>query len=114
MDINGIIIHGKDKEMNDIKNYFTVIQALGNSPDGRDLILSTLSSYLSMPNLETPTLGGHTFWYTIADHKGWKVQQNKITKHVRILDEHLQRVAWGSRHEMDIAMEHAADVINQL
>ena len=54
----------------------------------------------NMPNLPLPTMGGHTFWNNLAVEKGWKVQQNMLTHHVRILDDNDVRRAWGSEEEM--------------
>lgn len=55
---------------------------------------------ISMPNIPTPTLGGKVFWNTIASEQGWKLQQNQITHHVRLLDPYNVRRAWGGEEEM--------------
>jgi len=55
---------------------------------------------ISMPNIPAPTLGGKVFWNTIAYEEGWKLQQNQITHHVRLLDPNNIRVAWGGENEM--------------
>ncbi|MFO1062643.1 MAG: lipase [Pirellulales bacterium] len=48
-------------------------------------------------NLALPTMGGSQFW---TDHRwwyGWRVQQNAITGHWRLLDKQDVRRAWGSK-----------------
>lgn len=51
----------------------------------------------SLPNLKVPTLGGKQFW---TDHQwffGWRLQQNAVTGHWRLIDSQNVRHAWGSR-----------------
>ncbi|MDE5738560.1 MAG: hypothetical protein K2H93_09365 [Oscillospiraceae bacterium] len=55
---------------------------------------------MSMPNIPFPTMGGEVFWNTIGYDQGWKLQQNQITHHVRILDPNNIRRGWGSEEEM--------------
>ena len=48
-------------------------------------------------NLQLPTIGGKQFW---TDHRwqdGWRIQQNAVTGHWRLLDPWNIRRAWGSR-----------------
>lgn len=53
-----------------------------------------------MPNIEMPTMGGHVFWNTVKEDCGYKLQQNVITGHARIIDGADYRVAWGSYSAM--------------
>lgn len=54
------------------------------------------------PNKEMQTMGGKKFWDTLqVCPNGWRLQQNKITKLCRILDENDIRKAWGSRYAME-------------
>ena len=50
-------------------------------------------------NWETPTLGGHTFWNTLYEVEGWKVQKcktaEKLLPHYRILDPENKRKGWS-------------------
>jgi hypothetical protein len=48
-------------------------------------------------NLQLPTIGGRQFWTDHRWQKGWRIQQNAITGHWRLLDPGNVRVAWGSR-----------------
>ncbi|GAB2593802.1 SHOCT domain-containing protein [Nitrincola alkalisediminis] len=55
-------------------------------------------------NLEIATLGGKLWWRDLAVVGGWKLQQNNLTSHVRILNPSDIRKAWGSRKALDDAM----------
>jgi hypothetical protein len=46
-------------------------------------------------NINFATAGGKVWWNNIATLNGWKLQQNKITKHFRILNPDNIRKAWG-------------------
>lgn len=48
------------------------------------------------PNLAVPTLGGKQFWADRRWHQGWRIQENILTGHHRLLDEHDRRLAWGN------------------
>jgi len=54
----------------------------------------------SMPNIPFPTFGGPIWWNELAEYKGWRLQQNMITHHCRILDPHNIRRAWGGKDAM--------------
>lgn len=49
-----------------------------------------------LPNVDFPTAGGKVFWDTLAERDGWRIQQNKLTCHIRILNSHDVRKAWGT------------------
>ena len=70
-----------------------------------------LESSVSMPNIPFPTLGGLTFWNNIAECNGWKIQQNMLTQHARILDKDDVRIAWGTLDEMTKLMEKMAEFL---
>ena len=55
------------------------------------------------PNLPTPTLGGRQFWTDYQWNDGWRIQQNAITGHWRLLSPNRIRHAWGSRAACDAA-----------
>lgn len=50
-----------------------------------------------LPNIKSPTLGGKQFWTDFTWRQGWRLQQNSLTKHWRIIDPSNLRHAWGSR-----------------
>ncbi len=51
-------------------------------------------------NAEAGTGGGKVCWETLATYGGWVFQQNKLTKHVRLLDPMNNRKSWGSYEKM--------------
>jgi len=53
---------------------------------------------MKLPNIPTPTMGGHVFWTTMHHKNGWKLQQNKITQTYRILDPAETRRSWGPNY----------------
>ena len=56
------------------------------------------------PNIKVPTMGGKQFWTDHCWKSGWRIQQNAITKHWRLLDENNVRHAWGNRAACDQAL----------
>lgn len=48
------------------------------------------------PNLALPTLGAIQFWADVAWDGGWRIQENVLTGHHRLLDPEDTRRAWGS------------------
>lgn len=50
---------------------------------------------MSLPNLRMPTAGGHIFWSTLESRNGFKLQENKVTGHFRVLDPANYRFDWG-------------------
>ncbi len=48
-------------------------------------------------NWKLPTLGGKQLWTDFAWRNGWRVQQNVLTQHWRLLVEYNFRHSWGSR-----------------
>ena len=49
----------------------------------------------SLPNLRFKTLGGCQFWADVHYEQGWRIQENVVTGHFRLLDSHDVRHAWG-------------------
>ncbi len=47
-------------------------------------------------NISWGTLGGTVCWDNLAEYNGWRLQKNKFTQHVRILNPDNVRKAWGS------------------
>jgi hypothetical protein len=48
-------------------------------------------------NLQLPTAGGKQFWTDHTWRDGWRIQQNAVTGHWRLLDQGNVRRTWGSR-----------------
>ena len=55
---------------------------------------------LDLPNINMPTMGGKVWWRDLVNVDGWRVQQNSVTKHCRILDPDDIRRAWGGEDAM--------------
>lgn len=53
-----------------------------------------------MPNINCKTMGGKIWWRDIAESNGWRIQQNSVTKHCRIIDPDDVRRAWGGEDAM--------------
>lgn len=64
---------------------------------------------ISLPNINFPTMGGIMFWNNLASYKGWRIQQNTITQHCRILDPDDVRRAWGDEKGMEKIFKKLAD-----
>ena len=62
--------------------------------------LLRLGDELDLPNAYFPTMGGTIWWRDLARANGWRIQQNSITHHCRILDDDDCRVAWGGESAM--------------
>jgi|TARA_A100001518_G_scaffold1944_1_gene1864 hypothetical protein len=56
-------------------------------------------------NVDFATMGGNMWWNIIAENAGWKLQQNKLTNHVRILNPSNIRKAWTSKQTMIDTMD---------
>lgn len=65
---------------------------------------------LSMPNINFPTMGGILFWNDIARCNGWRMQQNTLTQHIRILDPNNVRRAWGGLDAMESIFSRITDI----
>lgn len=62
-------------------------------------------------NLQLPTIGGKQFWTDHRWQEGWRIQQNAITGHWRLLDPGNVRVAWGSRAACEQELDrHQSDL----
>ncbi|KLU05944.1 Lipase [Rhodopirellula islandica] len=55
-------------------------------------------------NVPLPTLGGAQLWTDHDYRNGYRIQQNAVTKHWRLLDPNNIRRAWGSRADVDEAL----------
>jgi hypothetical protein len=57
------------------------------------------------PNFPTATLGGQQFWSDDLVLRGWRIQQNALTGHYRLLDDKDFRRAWGTFDECRAALD---------
>jgi pimeloyl-ACP methyl ester carboxylesterase len=58
-------------------------------------------------NLDMKTLGGRQFWGDVHFFRGWRIQQNVLTGHYRLLDPDDVRRAWGTQEACRNALEEA-------
>jgi len=56
------------------------------------------------PNFPTATLGGSQFWSDELVLHGWRIQQNALTGHYRLLDDKDFRRAWGTYDQCAAAL----------
>jgi len=64
-----------------------------------------LKHFQAMSNIKCGTLGGKTWWKTITKFNDWKVQQNMISNHCRILDSKDRRQLWGNEDTVFHALQ---------
>lgn len=77
---------------------------LGGDP--MEVIELTVHDVIIRPNEKT--LGGHIWWKNIAKHKGFKLQKNVLSKHLRILDDENYRII--STFDEQVAKEKWQDI----
>lgn len=68
-------------------------------------VFGLLNQELSLPNIPMKTMGGEVWWTNLAEYNGWRLQQNMVTHHARILDPDDVRRAWGTYNGMRTAMD---------
>ena len=81
-----------------------------NAMDDEAILQKTLEAISEQPehlkeiqgyfNIDLPTAGGEVFWKELAEHHGWRFQENDFTKHIRLLDPNNVRRAWGRRRQL--------------
>ena len=71
-------------------------------------------SDIEMFNLPLPTLGGKQFWTDFRWRYGWRLQQNALTKHWRLLDPQNVRRAWGNQEECAKSLDELVPMESQL
>lgn len=65
---------------------------------------------LSLPNIRLQTAGGEVWWNTLSSASGWRLQQNTVTQHCRILDANNVRIAWGTKQGMIDALDSLVEL----
>ncbi len=43
-------------------------------------------AFQGLPRAPRPTMGGRVWWRTVRDQDGWRIQQNLVSQHYRILN----------------------------
>ena len=83
-----------------------LLSFLSASDDAEELLIRLMSEDgVSMPNVRLKVFDGGVFWVTLAERGGWKLEQNTVTGHARILNERGIRVAWGNLEGMREALK---------
>ncbi len=59
------------------------------------------------------TMGGRFLWKNTASFNGWRIQQNKITGQIRILDSEDMLIAVGTKLKMTEAIQRMTDYVNE-
>ena len=90
-------------------DYSEILEELSSGSELSEELRRIIASRTSMPNIPFPTMGGLIFWNNIAECNGWKIQQNMITQHARIIDADDVRIAWGTLDEMKDLLEEMAN-----
>lgn len=85
---------------------FTIEKALEFIASHPEIAKNALDA--EMPNIPMKTMGGHKFWITLAEFDGYRLQQNQLTHHARILDGNDVRIAWGTLSGMENALDRLA------
>jgi len=62
-----------------------------------------------MPNIALPTFGAKQFWADVLVYAGWRIQENALTGHHRLLDPGDVRRAWGSLEACRAALDAARE-----
>lgn len=58
-------------------------------------------SFQSLFNIPTRTLGGTQVWTDFVHFRGWRIQQNAVSKHFRLIDPNNVRHAWGNLEQCE-------------
>jgi pimeloyl-ACP methyl ester carboxylesterase len=79
------------------------------------MVLLVLVSTLALANgntpwnLTTPTLGGKQLWRDSHVYAGWRIQENLLTGHFRLLDTGDTRRAWGTYAQCQAQLQQAKE-----
>jgi pimeloyl-ACP methyl ester carboxylesterase len=74
-----------------ILRFFLLFALLGVLSD-----VAAANQATSWPNIAFPTLGGRQVWADRYLYSGWRIQENVLTGHTRLLDPRNVRRCWGS------------------
>lgn len=96
----------KSQTLKDIANhhalfYLDYLKSLreGAKPTGEVMVPQ------DFPTIKHSVVDGGVWWNVLAEYKGWKLEQHKLTTHCRILTPDRKCVAWGGKSEMAAAFE---------
>lgn len=91
---------------NDKGEFGIVLAAIAAVPVLIEGINEILKSEITLPNIPWPAFDSDwDIWDTLGESHGWRLQQNEITKHCRIIDPDNVRRAWGTKNGMFEALK---------
>jgi len=82
-----------------------IFWAAGWSAAGAETPPTVTTSTSPAPNFPTATLGGQMYWSDELVHHHWRIQQNVLTGHYRLLDDRNFRRAWGTFDECRLVFD---------
>lgn len=63
--------------------------------------------------VEHKVIDAGIWWNVLAEAKGWKLEEHKLTRHCRILDPKCRCTAWGGKEEMTASFEKVKSQIGE-
>ena len=101
---------GEDGESNEAAMLAAAMAVIAAVPALIKTVNEILGSEISFPNIPLKVMAMEDgVWDTLAESKGWRLQQNEITKHCRIIDPENVRRAWGTKNGMYKALDALND-----
>ena len=79
-----------------------------NPPDKSNPFTNIIKSPLHF-NLRSKTIGGKQFWTDLRIQDGWRIQQNILTAHYRLLDPKEIRHEWGTLKKCEATFKRFID-----
>ena len=99
--------------MGSMGKFDLVVSGLMATPSAIKALSNILDVELSMPNIPLKVLDEGVFWTTLAECKGWKLQQNTFFKQARILNSDNVRIAWGTINGMEKALDRMVNLLEK-
>ncbi|MGC1273317.1 MAG: alpha/beta fold hydrolase [Planctomycetaceae bacterium] len=72
---------------------------------GEDNLFETWTTAVQEKAMNGPTLGGRIFWGDVLHFRGWRIQQNVLTKHHRLIDPADVRHASGTLDDCAVRLD---------
>ena len=69
------------------------------------VLMEVVNNDMPLPNIPAKAKEESKVWHTLTEYNGFKLQQNVVTQHARILDSNNIRIKWGTMEGMDKAFD---------
>ena len=69
------------------------------------VLMEAVNADMPLPNIPAKAKEESKVWHTLTEYNGFKLQQNVVTQHARILDSNNIRIKWGTMEGMDKAFD---------